>query len=242
MAGHSKWATIKRQKGVNDAKRGAIFTKIGNQIAVAARGGTDPAMNPSLAMVIEKAKAANMPMSNIQRAIDRVSDKNAAALEEVTYEGYGPGGIGIIIETATDNRNRTYPEVRTALTKNGGNIAEPGSVAFQFTRKGVIRVEASGEEALLAVLDAGADDAVEEEGEIVVYTDAKELARVRDALKAAGMAVKDAELAYVPNNTIEITDADTARKAMKLMDIIDDLNDVVNVHSNFEVADGVEVE
>lgn len=242
MAGHSKWATIKRQKGVNDAKRGAIFTKIGNQIAVAARGGTDPAMNPSLAMMIEKAKAANMPMSNIQRAIDRVSDKNAAALEEVTYEGYGPGGIGIIIETATDNRNRTYPEVRTALTKNGGNIAEPGSVAFQFTRKGVIRVEASGEEALLAVLDAGADDAVEEEGEIVVYTDAKELARVRDALKAAGMAVKDAELAYVPNNTIEITDADTARKAMKLMDIIDDLNDVVNVHSNFEVADGVEVE
>lgn len=242
MAGHSKWATIKRQKGINDAKRGAIFTKIGNQIAVAARGGTDPAMNPSLAMVIEKAKAANMPMSNIQRAIDRVSDKNAAALEEVTYEGYGPGGIGIIIETATDNRNRTYPEVRTALTKNGGNIAEPGSVAFQFTRKGVIRVEASGEEALLAVLDAGADDAVEEEGEIVVYTDAKELARVRDALKAAGMAVKDAELAYVPNNTIEITDADTARKAMKLMDIIDDLNDVVNVHSNFEVADGVEVE
>lgn len=242
MAGHSKWATIKRQKGINDAKRGAIFTKIGNQIAVAARGGTDPAMNPSLAMVIEKAKAANMPMSNIQRAIDRVSDKNAAALEEVTYEGYGPGGIGIIIETATDNRNRTYPEVRTALTKNGGNIAEPGSVAFQFTRKGVIRVEASGEEALLAVLDAGADDAVEEEGEIVVYTDAKELARVRDALKAAGMAVKDAELAYVPNNTIEITDADTARKAMKLMDVIDDLNDVVNVHSNFEVADGVEVE
>lgn len=242
MAGHSKWATIKRQKGINDAKRGAIFTKIGNQIAVAARGGTDPAMNPSLAMVIEKAKAANMPMSNIQRAIDRVSDRNAAALEEVTYEGYGPGGIGIIIETATDNRNRTYPEVRTALTKNGGNIAEPGSVAFQFTRKGVIRVEASGEEALLAVLDAGADDAVEEEGEIVVYTDAKELARVRDALKAAGMAVKDAELAYVPNNTIEITDADTARKAMKLMDIIDDLNDVVNVHSNFEVADGVEVE
>lgn len=242
MAGHSKWATIKRQKGVNDAKRGAIFTKIGNQIAVAARGGTDPAMNPSLAIVIEKAKAANMPMNNIQRAIDRVADKNAAALEEVTYEGYGPGGIGIIIETATDNRNRTYPEVRTALTKNGGNIAEPGSVAFQFTRKGVIRVEGSGEEALLTILDAGADDAIEEEGEIVVYTDAKELAQVRDALKAADMPVKDAELAYVPNNTIEITDADTARKAMKLMDIIDDLNDVVNVHSNFEVADGVEVE
>src|SRR5690554_4772192 len=117
MAGHSKWSQIKRQKGINDAKRGAVFTKLGNQIAVAARsGGTDPAMNPSLAMVIEKAKAANMPMSNIQRAIDRVADKSAAVLEEITYEGYGPGGIGIIIETATDNRNRTYPEVRTALT------------------------------------------------------------------------------------------------------------------------------
>lgn len=242
MAGHSKWATIKRQKGVNDAKRGAVFTKIGNQIAVAARGGTDPAMNPSLAMVIEKAKAANMPMANIQRAIDRVADKNAAALEEITYEGYGPGGIGIIIETATDNRNRTYPDVRTALVKNGGNIAEPGSVAFQFTRKGVIRVEGSGEEALLTVLDAGADDAVEEDGEIVVYTDAKALAQVRDALKEAGMTVKEAELAYVPNNMIEITDADVARKAMKLMDIIDDLDDVVNVHSNFEIADGVSVE
>lgn len=242
MAGHSKWSTIKRQKGANDAKRGAIFTKIGNQIAVAARSGTDPATNPSLAMVIEKAKAANMPLANIQRAIDRVADKNAAALEEITYEGYGPGGIGIIIETATDNRNRTYPDVRTALVKNGGNIAEPGSVAFQFTRKGVIRVEASGEEALLTVLDAGADDAVEEGGEIVVYTDAKELARVRDALKAAGMTVKDAELAYVPNNMVEITDAEVARKAMKLMDIIDDLDDVVNVHSNFEVADGVSIE
>lgn len=242
MAGHSKWSTIKRQKGANDAKRGAVFTKIGNQIAVAARGGTDPTMNASLAMVIEKAKAANMPLANIQRAIDRVADKNAAALEEITYEGYGPGGIGIIIETATDNRNRTYPEVRTILTKNGGNMAEPGSVAFQFTRKGVIRVEGSGEEALLTVLDAGADDAIEEDGEIVVYTDAKELAQVRDALKAADMTVKDAELAYVPNNTIEITDAEVARKAMKLMDLIDELDDVVNVHSNFEVADGVSIE
>lgn len=242
MAGHSKWSTIKRQKGANDAKRGAVFTKIGNQIAVAARGGTDPTMNASLAMVIEKAKAANMPMANIQRAIDRVADKNAAALEEITYEGYGPGGIGIIIETATDNRNRTYPDVRTALVKNGGNIAEPGSVAFQFTRKGVIRVEGAGEEALLTVLDAGADDAVEEDGEILVYTDSKELAQVRDALKEAQMTVKEAELAYVPNNTLEITDADVARKAMKLMDIIDDLDDVVNVHSNFEIADDVSID
>src|SRR5438105_2412888 len=118
MSGHSKWATIKRQKGVNDARRGAIFTKIGNQIAIAARGGTDPAMNPTLAMAIEKAKAANMPMANIQRAIDRVKDKNAAQLEEIVYEGYGPGSIAILIEAATDNKNRTYPEVRHAFSKN----------------------------------------------------------------------------------------------------------------------------
>jgi YebC/PmpR family DNA-binding regulatory protein len=236
MSGHSKWATIKRQKGANDAKRGAVFTKIGNQIAVAARGGTDPSMNSALAMVIEKAKAANMPMSNIQRAIDRVADKGAAAMEEVTYEAYGPGGIGIIIEAATDNRNRTFPEIRTAVTKNGGSMAEPGSVAFQFTRKGVIRVVANGEDALLAVLDAGADDAAEENGELVVYTDAKSLMEVRTAIIEAGLEVKEAELAYVPNSIIEITDEEVARKAMKLMDAIDDLDDVVNVHSNFDIV------
>ena len=144
MAGHSKWAKIKRDKGANDAKRGAIFTKLGNQIAIAARGGVDPTLNSALALAIEKAKAANMPGANIQRAIDRVADKNAAALEEITYEGYGPGGVGIIIETATDNRNRTLPEVKTALVKNGGRIADAGSVAFQFTRKGVITVDGSG--------------------------------------------------------------------------------------------------
>lgn len=236
MAGHSKWAQIKRQKGVNDAKRGAVFTKLGNQIAIAARGGTDPAMNPSLAMIIEKAKAANMPMANIQRAIDRVADKNAAAVEEVTYEAYGPGGIGIIIEAATDNRNRTFPEVRTAVTKNGGTMAEPGSVAFQFARKGVIRVAASGEEALLAILDAGAEDAVEEEGEMIVYTAPRDLMSVRESLLGAGIAVKEAELSYVPNAPIEITDPEVARKVMKLMEMLDDLDDVMNVHSNFEIV------
>ena len=189
MSGHSKWSKIKRDKGANDAKRGAIFTKIGNQIAIAARGGIDPSMNSSLALAIEKAKAANMPVANIQRAIDRVADKNAAALEEIVYEGYGPGGVGIIIETATDNKNRTYPEVRTALTKNGGTMADAGSVLFQFTRKGVIRVAANGEDALLTILDAGAEDAVEEDGEIVVYTDMKDLAKIRTALVEAGLAV-----------------------------------------------------
>jgi YebC/PmpR family DNA-binding regulatory protein len=241
MSGHSKWATIKRQKGVNDAKRGALFTKLGNQIAVAARGGVDPTTNSNLAMVIDKAKKSGMPLSNIERAIARISDKSVAAVEEVTYEAYGPGGTGLIIETATDNRNRTFPEVRSVLTKTGGTVAEPGSVMFQFSRKGVVRVAASGEEALLSVLDAGAEDAVEEDGEIVVYTGAKELMKVRDALVGAGLEVKEAELAYVPNATVEIGDAEVARKVVKLLDALDDLDDVTNVHSNFEIADGIDI-
>jgi len=241
MSGHSKWSTIKRQKGAADAKRGAIFTKIGNQIAIAARGGTDPTMNSSLALAIEKAKAANMPMANIQRAIDRVKDKSAAQLEEVMYEAYGPGGIGIIIEAATDNKNRTFPDVRHALTKNGGSMAEPGSVAFQFTRRGVIRVNASGEEALLSVLDAGADDANEEDGQIVVYTDPKELHAVRKAIADAELEVADAELGYVPNAMITIDNAETAQKIIRVMDALDDLDDVVATHSNFDIADGVDV-
>lgn len=236
MSGHSKWSTIKREKGAKDAKRGAVFTKIGNQIAIAARSGTDPTMNSALALAIEKAKQANMPNNNIQRAIDRVSDKNAAVMEEATYEGYGPGGIGIIVETATDNKNRTYPEVRTAFTKNGGNMAEPGSVAFQFTRKGVISVAATGEDALLAVLDAGADDAVEEDGQITVYTDQKDLAKVRSALIDTGLEVKAAELQYVPNAMVEVDDPETARKVLKLLDALDDLDDVVNVHTNVDIT------
>jgi len=236
MSGHSKWSTIKREKGAKDAKRGAIFTKIGNQIAIAARSGTDPAMNSALALAIEKAKQANMPVANIQRAIDRVSDKNAAVLEEATYEAYGPGGIGIIIETATDNKNRTYPEVRTVLTKNGGTMAEPGSVAFQFTRKGVIRVETTGEEALLATLDAGAEDALEEGNGITVYTDQKDLAKVRSALIDAGLTVKEAELQYVPNAQVEVSDPEVARKALKILDALDDLDDVTNIHTNADIT------
>jgi len=236
VSGHSKWSTIKRQKEATDAKRGAVFTKIGNQIAVAAKGGTDPTTNSALALAIEKAKSANMPAVNIQRAIDRVKDKNAAALEEVVYEAYGPGGIGIIVEAATDNKNRTYPEVRTAITKNGGTMADPGSVAFQFTRKGVIRVKAKGEDALLTILDSGAEDAVEEEGEIIVYTPANELAKVRQSIKEAGLEIIEAELQYVPNNTIEITDSEVARKVEKIMDVLDELDDVSNVHSNFDIV------
>jgi len=240
MAGHNKWSKIKREKGANDAKRGAIFTKIGNQIAIAARGGTDPTMNSALALAIEKAKQVNMPMANIQRAIDRVADKNAAVLEEVTYEAYGPGGIGIIVEAATDNKNRTYPEVRTALTKNGGTMADAGSVMFQFARKGVIRVNAAGEDALLTILDAGAEDAVEEDEGITVYTDQKELAKVRQSLMDAGLEVKEAELQYVPNGMVDIDDPETARKVLKVLDALDDLDDVVNVHTNANITADIE--
>ena len=236
MSGHSKWSKIKRDKGANDAKRGAIFTRIGNQIAIAARGGTDPTMNSALAMAIEKAKAANMPNTNVQRAIDRVSDKNAAVLEEITYEAMGPGGVGIIIETATDNRNRTFPEVKNALTKNGGRVADAGSVMFQFTRKGVIRLAAAGEDALLTILDAGAEDAAEEDGEIIVYTDQKELAKVRTALVESGLEIHDAELQYIANSPVEIGDEETAHKVMKVLDALDDLDDVVNVHTNADIT------
>jgi YebC/PmpR family DNA-binding regulatory protein len=240
MSGHSKWSTIKREKGAKDAKRGAVFTKIGNQIAIAARAGADPSMNSSLALAIEKAKQANMPTANIQRAIDRVTDKNAAVLEEVTYEGMGPGGIGIIIETATDNKNRTFPEVRNALTKNGGRIADAGSVMFQFTRKGVITVTATGEEALLTILDAGAEDAVEEDEEIVVYTDQKDLAKVRTAIVEAGLSVTGAELQYVASAQVPITDQETAAKVLKVLDALDDLDDVTNVHTNADIQADVE--
>ncbi len=237
MSGHSKWSTIKRQKAVTDAKRGAAFTKIGNQIAIAARGGTDPASNSTLAMVIEKAKAANMPLANIERAIQRVADKNAAVLQEILYEGYGPGGVAILVEVATDNTNRTYPEVKLAFSKHGGNIAEKGAVAFQFDRKGQIRVKGSGDDLLMQALEAGADDMQEEGAESIIYTDPKALAQVRDALKSAGVEVVDAELTYVANNTIEVTDKETAGKIMRMMDALDDIDDVTATHVNFDIPE-----
>lgn len=237
MSGHSKWATTHRQKAIVDAKRGAAFTKIGNLIAIAARGGIDPVMNPSLGLAIEKAKQANMPQANIQRAIDRVADKSAAQLEETTYEAYGPGGVAFVIETATDNKNRTYPEVRTAVTKNGGTMADAGSVMFQFTRKGVIRVEATGEEALLTVLDAGAEDAAEEGDGLTVYTDMKDLHAVRSAIVDAGLSVSDAELQYVANAGVPLEEEETIRKVTKVLDALEDLDDVVNVFTNAEFSE-----
>ena len=233
MSGHSKWATTKRQKAVVDAKRGALFTKIGNQIAIAARSGTDPAMNPSLAMVLEKARLANMPKANIERAIARVADKSAAALIEETYEAYGPGGVGIIIEVATDNKNRTMPEVRHTLEKNGGRMADPGSVMFQFSRKGVIFTKAKGDEIMMAALDAGAEDIADEEDGTTIYTAAGDLMKVRSALIEAGYEIDSAELQYVPNNTVPI-DEETAPKVEKILDAVDDLDDVVAVHTNAE--------
>lgn len=231
MSGHSKWETTKRQKAVVDAKRGALFTKIGNQIAIAARAGQDPAMNPSLAMVLEKARHANMPKANIERAIARAADKNAAAMIEETYEAYGPAGVGIIIEVATDNKNRTMPEVRHTLDKNGGRMADPGSVMFQFSHKGVIFISDKGEEALMAALEAGAEDASEEEDGIEIITAQTDLMKVRQALIDAGMTVTSAELKYVPNTTVPVEGEDE-EKVTKLLDAVDDLDDVVNVFTN----------
>ena len=238
MSGHSKWSTIKREKGAKDAARGALFTRLGNAIAIAARAGADPDMNFALRLAIDKARAANMPTANIQRSVDRGSGKlGGAQIQEVMYEGYGPGGVAILVECATDNLNRTYPDVRLAFSKHGGNIAEKGAVAFQFDRKGTIRVRGTGDELMLQALDAGAEDVQEEGDESVIYTDPKDLARVRDALKAAGMEILEAELTYVPNNTVEITDEATAGKIMRLMDALDALDDVVNTHVNFDIAE-----
>lgn len=233
MSGHSKWATTKRQKAIVDAKRGAAFTKIANQIAIAARSGGDPTMNPTLAMVLEKARKANMPKANIERAIARATDKSAAAMIEETYEAYGPAGIGIIIEVATDNKNRTMPEVRNVLSKNGGRMADPGSVMFQFARKGVIETTEKGEEALMTALDCGAEDANEGEDGIEIITEATDLMKVRQALINAGLSVDNAELRYIANTSVPVSE-DDAEKVDKLLNAIDDLDDVTNVFTNAE--------
>jgi YebC/PmpR family DNA-binding regulatory protein len=241
MSGHSKWSTIKREKGAKDAKRGAEFTKLGNAIALAARGGADPDMKFALRLAIDKARAANMPTANIQRSIDRGSGKlGGQAIEEVMYEGYGPGGAAILIQCATDNKNRTYPEVRLAFSKNGGNMAEAGSVAFQFERKGLIRAGFLGDadEALLQAIDMGAEDAeVIEANQLGVTTDAKTLAAIRDELQANGFSIDAAELQLVPTNIVEVTDSETARKLTNLINALEDLDDVTNVYANFEIKE-----
>lgn len=238
MSGHSKWSTIKRQKGAKDAARSAVFTKMGNAIAVAARGGTDPDMNFSLRLAIDRAKAVNMPNANIQRSIDRGSGKlGGAQIQEVMYEGYGPGGTAILVECATDNINRTLPEVKLAFSKHGGNLAEKGAVAFQFKHKGMIRVKGSGDDVLMKSLDAGAQDMEEEVDESIIYTDTKELAKVRQALQDAGLEILEAELTYVPTTSVEINDAATAGKVMRLMEALDEVDDVTNTHVNFDIPE-----
>jgi YebC/PmpR family DNA-binding regulatory protein len=194
-------------------------------------------------MTIEKAKAANMPMANIERSIQRAADKTAAQLEEVMYEGYGSGGVAVLVEVATDNKNRTYPEVRLAFTKNGGSMAEQGSVAFQFSRQGSIRIKGSGDEVQLQAIEAGAEDVVDdtENSETIIYTAPADLAKVRDALKSAELEVVEAELTYTPNSTIEVSDRETARKVMNLMDALEDLDDVTSTHTNFDIADSLEL-
>jgi YebC/PmpR family DNA-binding regulatory protein len=238
LAGHSKWAKIHRGKAIEDAKRGAVFTRLGNAIAVAARDGDDPSMNFALRLAIDKAKAANMPAANIQRSIDRGSGKlGGDKIQEVMYEGYGPGGAAILVECATDNVNRTLPEVRLAFSKHGGSMAEKGSVAFQFERKGQIKLDESGDDVLLQTLDAGAEDAREEDGHMVVYTDPSELNKVRDQLKEAGLNITESEITFVANNTVTIEDQTTAGKLIRLMDALEEQNDVTNTHVNFEIPD-----
>lgn len=240
MSGHSKWSTIKRQKAAKDAVRGVIFTRLGNALSLAARSGGDPETNFSLRLAIDKARAANMPAANIQRSIDRGSGKlGGAQIREVMYEGYGPGGAAILVECATDNLNRTYPDVRLAFSKHGGSLAERGAVAFQFDHKGMIRISGSGDAIIMQALEAGAEDVQEEGDESVIYTAASNLAKVRENLTASGAQVLDAELTFVPNNIVKISDKETAAKVMHLMDALDGLDDVTNTHVNFEIPEEI---
>ncbi len=237
MAGHSKWAQIKRQKGANDAKRGQLFTKLGNAISVAARLGGNPDTNPSLAMAIEKAKNANMPSSNIERAIKRgTGELGGGPIEEYLFEGYGPGGVGILVEAASDNRNRTTSEVKNAFNKHGGHLAQSGAVKYLFKRKGMIRIKNNGDdELILSLIDAGAEDVIESGDELIVYTAMKDLAKVRDYLRTSGIDVMEASLIYEADSPVVITEEETCRKIERLIDALEDLNDVTETYTNFDI-------
>ncbi|HEY6737043.1 MAG TPA: YebC/PmpR family DNA-binding transcriptional regulator [Candidatus Saccharimonadia bacterium] len=238
MSGHSKWASIKHQKAAKDARRGASFTKFANLISVAARGGADPDTNFKLRLAVDSAKKAGVPNNNIDRAIRRGSGQDdAGTFEEITYEGYGPNGVAVMVETATDNRNRTGPEVRSAFSKHGGSLGTTGSVAFQFTQRGVIVINAKDlEAATMDAIEAGAEDVEEGEGQLIVYTKPTDLDVVRKGLTAAGYTVEKAELSFEPNTTIEITDEAVAGKLMRLMDALDELDDVTATYANFDIA------
>lgn len=243
MSGHSKWHSIRRTKGVLDQRRGQLFTKLARDITIAAReGGGDPDMNFRLRLAVDKAKANNMPADNIQRAIDRGTGRSGEAdLEEITYEGYGPGGVALLIETATDNRNRTNAEVRSTLTKGGGSPGEPGSVAWMFEQKGLITIDLTEhkldpDEVMLQAIDAGAEEVDVTEDAVEIYTDFKQLAAVREQLLAAGLPVSSAEKIMQSKTTI-YAEAEDAFKIMRLIEKLEDLDDVQKVYSNLEISE-----
>jgi YebC/PmpR family DNA-binding regulatory protein len=243
MSGHSKWSSIKHKKGAKDAKRGKLFTKLARAITVAARdGGGDPEANPALGLAVQKARDASMPKDNIQRAIDRGTGEgaDAAAIESVVYEGYGPGGAAILVETLTDNRNRTGSEVRHAFEKHGGSLGEPGSVSWQFEKRGVILVDGDryGEDDLMPAIEAGAED-VEQDGDVLkVITGATDLAAVRAALEGAGVDLESAELSMEPKSTVEVGEGQ-ATALLRLMDTLEDHDDVDSVNANFDVPEEI---
>ncbi|HSX42186.1 MAG TPA: YebC/PmpR family DNA-binding transcriptional regulator [Candidatus Saccharimonadales bacterium] len=243
MSGHSKWASIKRSKGAADQKRGAVFSKLAKAISVAARHGADPAMNFALRIAIDQAKAANMPKDNIERAIERASGKDGTALEEITFELYGPGGTAFLVETASDNHNRTISDIRAVLNKHGGKLAETGSVGYLFKKLGTIVIETADAEAIeLAAIDAGAADVEQHEnpanelgtGQVVVSTDPKELEHVRRRLAEQNIE-GEAGFEWQPLSHVSVA-GEMAAKVIKLAEVLDDLDDVTAVHSNFEIT------
>jgi len=241
MSGHSKWSTIKRQKGVNDSKRSAMFTKVAREIAVAARaGGGDPDANYRLRLAIEKARAINMPADNIKRSIEKATGGgDDIQYEEIVYEGYGPGGVAMLVEAATDNRNRTAAEVRSIFAKTGGQLAGSGAVAWQFEARGLITVPRDGadaDEVALAAIDAGAADVDTDADPIEIYTEPGDLEAVRKALDAAGIKVESAENAMLPKQTVSL-DADHVRKALRLVELLEDLDDVQRVTANVDIPE-----
>jgi len=242
MSGHSKWAQIKRQKGANDAKRGQMFTKLTREIMVAAReGGADPDANFRLRLVVQRARQINMPQENIQRAILRAtgSGEDQQQLEEITYEGYGPGGVAILVEALTDNRNRTVAEVRNVFTRNGGNLGENGSVAWLFEPRGFISVPLDGQnpdDATLAAIDAGAVDVMQEDNTLAVYTELTDMERIRNSLESSGLTVEAAERALVPKTSISL-DEQKATQVLRLIEKLEDLDDVQNVSTNLELSE-----
>lgn len=244
MSGHSKWHSIKHKKGAADAKRGKIFTRHAKLIEVAARGGPDPAMNAGLRLAIENAKAENVPNANIDRAIKKGSGqlKDGAQIEEVLYEGYGPSGVAMMINCLTDNTNRTFTNIRTIMSKNGGNIGEKGSVAYMFDRKGILELALEGqnaEEIELAAIDAGAEDIEQFEGVMRITTAATDYVSVKDQLEKQGVQITKAVIEQVPQNTIKIEDESTASKILKLVDLLEEDDDVDTVASNFDIDDSV---